>query len=158
MKVVEQDKECIFCKIVRGEVDSAKIWEDEKFLAILDINPNMKGMALVMTKEHYTSDIFSLPSDVYRELLDATRKVAKILEKGLGVGRVAMVAEGMGIGHVHVKLYPLHGVSKEFKEHWAEERVFFEKYEGYLSTRLGPEEKLSDLKKLAEEILKSAKG
>ncbi|RLI27393.1 hypothetical protein DRO58_04415, partial [Candidatus Bathyarchaeota archaeon] len=47
----------MFCEIVEGKSDSAKIWEDEEFLAILDVNPNVKGMTLVLTKKHYDSYI-----------------------------------------------------------------------------------------------------
>lgn len=43
-------KECIFCKIVKGEIDSAKIWENKEFLAILDANPNTKGMTVAGAK------------------------------------------------------------------------------------------------------------
>ena len=42
--------DCIFCKIINGKIDSAKIWEDKEFIAVLDVNPNTKGMALVLTK------------------------------------------------------------------------------------------------------------
>ena len=144
--------ECIFCKIIKGEIDSVKIWEDEKFVAILDVNPNTKGMTLVLTKEHYDSYAFDMPVELYSEFMMVSRRVAKILEKGLKVARVSMVMEGMGINHAHIKLYPLHGVNEKFKEMWAKERIYFEKYEGYLSTQLGPQADLKELKKLAEEI------
>ena len=129
-----------------------KIWEDEKFVAILDVNPNTKGMTLVLTKEHYDSYAFDMPVELYSEFMMVSRRVAKILEKGLKVARVSMVMEGMGINHAHIKLYPLHGVNDKFKEMWAKERIYFEKYEGYLSTQLGPQADLKELKKLAEEI------
>jgi len=41
---------CIFCKIIRGEIDSAKIWEDDYHVAILDVYPNMRGQTLLITK------------------------------------------------------------------------------------------------------------
>jgi len=145
---------CIFCKIVKGEIDSAKIWENEKFLAILDVNPNTKGMALVLTKQHYDSYAFDMPDDVYQQFMAAVKSVANLLEKGLGVKRVAMVMEGMGVNHAHIKLYPLYGIEEKFKEIWAKDKVFFEKYEGYISTQLGPQADISALKKLAEEIKK----
>ena len=147
-------KNCIFCKIIKGEIDSAKIWEDDEFLAILDTKPNTKGMTLVLTKQHYDSDIFDMPKDVYQRFMLAAKKVAKILEKGLNVTRVAMVMEGMGVNHVHIKLYPLYGVPRKFKEVWAREKIFFERYKGYISTQLGPHVYISELKKLAEEIKK----
>ena len=146
--------ECIFCKIASKELDSAVIWEDDEFLAFLDINPNTKGMALVISKGHYDSYAFDMPDDVYQRLMLAAKRAAKILENGLGVKRVAMVMEGMGVDHVHIKLYPLHGLGKKYEEIFAEERKFYEKYEGYISTHLGPKAELSELKTLAEEIKK----
>src|SRR3989344_3796191 len=98
--------QCIFCKIVAGEINSAKIWEDDEFLSILDGNPNTKGMALVITKNHFNSYVFSMPDDIYQKFMLASKKVAKLLEKGLEVKRVAMVMEGMGVNHAHIKLYP----------------------------------------------------
>jgi len=143
---------CIFCKIVDGKIDSAKIYEDKDFLAILDINPNMKGMTLVLTKEHYDSYAFDIPEKIYKEFMNISKKVARILEKGLNVKRVAMIMEGMGINHAHIKLYPLHGVEEKFQEMWSKDKIFFDKYEGYISTQLGPQVNLENLKKLAEEI------
>jgi diadenosine tetraphosphate (Ap4A) HIT family hydrolase len=148
------EKNCVFCKIASGELDSVKIWEDEEFLAILDIMPNTKGMTLVLTKEHYDSYAFDIPDEIYNKLMLASKKVAKILERGLNVKRVAMVMEGMGINHAHMKLYPLRGVDEKFKEIWTKDKIFFEKYEGYISTQLGEKVELSELKKLAEEIKK----
>ena len=146
--------ECIFCRIAKGEVDSAKIWENEDFMAILDIMPNTKGMTLVITKKHYDSYPFDLPEDIYLKAMKAARRVAKMLEKGLGVKRVAIVVEGMGINHFHIKLYPLHGLKEKFEEMWADKKVFFEKYEGYITTLTGPKADMNELKKLAEEIRK----
>lgn len=145
-------QDCIFCKIIKGEIESAKVWEDEEFLAILDINPNMKGQTLVMPKEHYDSYAFVLPEDVYGEFMRAARKVARILEKGLEVYRVGLVMEGLGVNHAHLKLYPLSGVDKDFKQILSQDKVYFEKYQGYLSTQLGPQANLDELKKLADEI------
>lgn len=146
---------CLFCKIARGEFASAKIWEDEEFVSILDASPNTKGMALVMPKKHYESYVFSMPDDVYQRFLLVTKTVAKKLEKALGVKRVAMVMEGMGVNHSHIKLYPMHGLDDEFKEMQAKDQIFFRKYPGYITTVLGPRVNLEELKKIAEEIKKA---
>lgn len=143
---------CIFCKIVKGEIKSAKIWENEDFVAILDINPNMKGMTLVLSKKHYDSYVFNMPDEIYKKFMLAGKQVSRILEKGLGVKRVVMVTEGMCINHAHIKLYPLHGICEKFQESWAKEKIYFDKYEGYISTQLGLEFGISRLKLLAEEI------
>jgi len=145
-------KDCIFCKIVKGEIDSAKVWENKEFLAILDINPNTKGMTLVLTKNHYDSYAFLMPDSVYQRFMLSAKKVAKVLGKGLDVKRVAMVMEGMGVDHAHIKLYPLYGLTQDFDVMIPKERVFFERYEGYLSTQLGPQADIKELKRLAREI------
>lgn len=145
---------CIFCKIVKGEIPSEKIWEDKDFLAILDVFPNTKGMTLVLPKKHFDSYAFDMGDKAYSELMLASKKVAKLLEGGLGVKRVAMVMEGMGVNHVHIKLYPLNGIEEKFKEMWAKDKVFFDQYEGYISTQLGPQLSNEELKKVAEQIKK----
>jgi diadenosine tetraphosphate (Ap4A) HIT family hydrolase len=155
--VKDNKNDCIFCKIVSGEFDSAKIWEDEKFLAILDGMPNTKGMTLILTKEHYDSYAFDMPEKIYSELMIAAKKVARILERGLGVNRIAMVMEGLGVNHVHIKLYPLYGLDEKFKEMWHPEKKYFEKYEGYISTQTGPKKEISELKKIAEDIINNSK-
>ena len=145
---------CVFCKIISGGIPVARIWEDQNFLAILDASPNTRGMALVLPKKHYDSCVFDMPPDVYSDFFEAAKKVSKILETGLGVKRVALVMEGMGVNHAHLKLYPLHGLEEKFKETWAKDKVFFENYQGYISTQLGPQADIAELKKLAEEIIK----
>lgn len=146
-------EECIFCKIVKGEIPSIKIWEDEKHIAILDINPNTEGMTLVITKEHYDSDATDMPDKPYKELMIATKKVSKLLEKELRVKRVAMVMEGMGVNHVHIKLYPLHGLDEKFKDGELKGNVYFDKYPGYITTLVGPQKSIEELKKVQDKIL-----
>ena len=146
-------KNCIFCKIIKREIDSAKIWEDKDFLAILDVNPNTKGMTLVLTKKHYDSYAFKIPKKIYQKFMLAAKKVAEILEKGLKVKRVAMVMEGMGIDHAHLKLYPLYGLNKKFEEITSKKRIFFDSYQGYISTQLGPQADLKKLKKMAKKLI-----
>lgn len=143
---------CVFCKIVSGEFDCAKVWEDENFLAFLDLNPNVKGMTLVIPKKHFDSYAFEMPDDAYAQLLSASKKVARLLDEKLETHRTAMVMEGLGVNHVHIKLYPVYGLAEKFREIHSLERVFYDVYPGYLDTRLGPKVELSELKKLAEKI------
>ncbi len=146
-------EKCIFCKIANGKIPSVKIWEDKKHIAILDIHPNVEGMTLVLTKRHYDSDATDMPNKDYIDLMIAAKKIAKLLEKKLRVKRVSIVMEGMGINHVHLKLYPLHGLDEKFKEMWAQDEIFFKKYKGYISTQLGPQKSLDELNKIAKKIL-----
>ncbi len=146
------NENCIFCQIVEGKISCHKIYEDDEYLAFLDIHPNTKGMTLVIPKEHYDSDVFDMPEDPYKSLLSTSKRVAKVLERGLGVKRIAMVMEGMGVNHAHIKLYPLHGIEKKFEKNIAKKVKFFDHYEGYIATYIGPRAKDEELKKLASKI------
>jgi len=146
------NKNCIFCKIAKGEIPCHKIWEDENHLAFLDINPNTEGMSLVITKNHFDSDATEMPEKEYSDLMLAAKKVAKLLEKKLNVKRVAIVMEGLGVNHVHIKLYPVYGIEEKFVETWAKDKIYFEKYQGYISTQLGPQKSQKELKEIADKI------
>jgi len=147
---------CTFCKIVKNELPSFKIYEDEKYIAILDIYPNIKGQTLVIPKKHVNSYAFDLPDDELAELIIISKKVAKIIEKGLKVERVHMVLEGTAINHLHAKLYPAIGASKN-EPYISEQVVYFDKYPGYVTTILGPRAQDDELKKVMEEIIKNSK-
>ncbi|MFA6515057.1 MAG: HIT domain-containing protein [Candidatus Paceibacterota bacterium] len=150
-------KDCLFCKIVKGEMPSYKVWEDEKHLAFLTIFPNTEGVTVVITKEHFTSYAFDLPDENLSDLVLATKKVAKLLDSKLeDVGRTAMVFEGYGIDHIHAKLYPMHGTAdlKEWKPIESKIDKYFYKYEGYISSHDYKRADNNLLKKVAEKIRK----
>lgn len=145
-------EDCIFCKIIEGKIPSVKIWEDKENIAILDIKPNTEGMTLIISKEHYESDIFAMSDGEYNNFLLSAKKVVKLLEKGLKVKRVAMVIEGMEINHAHIKLYPLHGLEEKFKEIIAREQAYSNRYRGYITTLEGPKRSMEELEKVAKKI------
>ena len=145
-------EDCVFCKIVKGELPCHKVYEDDDFLAFLAITPNTKGMTILTTKKHYGSYIFDLPDDVYHRFLLTAKKVGKLLDEKLGTQRTALVMEGMGVNHAHFKLYPLHGLTKEWKRTVTTEKEFFEKYIGYISTKPGSRMDDNQLKQLAKKI------
>ena len=140
--------DCIFCKIVAGEIPSYKIYEDEDFIGILDVFPNTKGMTLVIPKEHYDSYAFEMPEEIYSKFFLTAKKLGKMIDEKLGVVRTALVMEGMGVNHAHIKLYPLHGLDKEFKSINSGEPKFYENYQGSLSTAMGPKASHEDLKEV----------
>ena len=129
--------DCIFCKIVSGEIPSHKVWESEDHLAFLTIFPNTEGATVVIPKKHYSSYALQLPDEVLFGLMKATKVVAKKLDESLDdVGRTALVFEGFGVDHVHAKLFPMHGTENmsEWKPIKSNITHFFEKYEGYISS------------------------
>jgi diadenosine tetraphosphate (Ap4A) HIT family hydrolase len=145
---------CIFCKIVAGQIPSVKIWEDDKHIAILDINPNVKGMTLVIPKQHFPSHVFDMDESSYSALFTAARQVVFLLQKGLHVDRVGLGMDGTGVNHAHLKLFPLYReIGQELHE--SEAKVYFERFPGYVTTQLGPMKTTDDLLAVAEEIKKN---
>jgi len=147
-------KPCIFCKIVRGQLPALKLYEDTDFIAILDINPNTPGMCLVLPKKHYPSYAFDLPDAVLKRLIIASKKVSKILEQKLKCKRVGLIMEGIGVDHTHMKLYPMHGLSRKYVSIIHPKRVFFRKYPGYLTSLLGPKISKKKLEKIHRKLTK----
>ena len=121
----KQTEPDVFCKIANGEIPAAVLWQDDEFIALLDQFPNTPGQALVITKKHYDSYAFDMPDDVYTRLMSASKKTARMLEKGLEVHRVAMVMEGLGVNHIHIKLYPLHGLKHKYHMKGSRKRKFY---------------------------------
>ena len=97
--------DCIFCKIIKGEIPAVKLWEDEKFFVFLDKSPINPGHTLVLPKKH-TDYIFDLNDKEYTELMLKAKEVAKILKKKLNPKRVGMAVEGFFVPHVHIHLVP----------------------------------------------------
>jgi len=143
--------DCIFCKIIAKEIPSIEIWRDEKHIAILDINPNVKGMTMVIPKQHYSSHVFDMDPQAYSDLFTAARQAVSVLQKGLHVDRIGMGIDGTGINHAHVKLFPLHR-EIGIELHESEERVYFERFPGYITTQLGPLVTTMELQEVADEI------
>ena len=144
--------DCLFCKIVAGELPCHKIWEDEKHLAFLSIFPNTEGFSVVVTKEHYPSYVFELPEDVMTGLVIAAKNVGTLLDRTFDdVGRTGLLFEGFGVNHIHAKLFPMHGTkTDEWKQHASDLRLYFDQYQGYISSHDGmraDDQKLAELAK-----------
>jgi len=104
-------KNCIFCKIVKGEVPCDKIYEDEDAIVILDAFPTMKGQTLVVPKKHLAPSLFDLDNEIYAKLMLVAKKTANAIDKSLKPIKTGLIVEGLELDHVHIKLYPL---EKEF--------------------------------------------
>lgn len=89
-----QKKNCIFCKIIAGEIPSKKVFEDDKLIGILDINPAVNGHTLVMPKEHYPI-LPVIPLDVAAHMFKTTKHLVKALKEGMITGRATVfIANG----------------------------------------------------------------
>lgn len=101
---------CIFCKIVKGEIPSYKIYEDEKTYAFLDINPVNPGHTLVIPKKH-ALDVFEIEESEWDAVMRTVQKVARALEKSLqptGINLAMNNRSGAGqvVFHAHVHVMP----------------------------------------------------
>ena len=102
-------QDCLFCKIANGEIETKLFWEDENYVAFLDINPMAKGMTLVVPKKHVGSNVMTLEDKEITDAMVAIRQVAKILDEKLeGNLRTTLLFEGIEVPHLHAKLIPLY--------------------------------------------------
>lgn len=144
---------CIFCKIISGEIPSYKIWENEKFIAILDLYPNCRWQTLIISKQHYDSDLFeSHDKELYKDVILATDGVVQLLKNKLNVKRVGVIMEWMGVNHLHTKLYPMYGVEWERQQNIWGKRVFFNEYPWYLTTEVWDQADFQDLATIQKQI------
>ncbi len=104
---------CIFCKIVMGEIPCYKIYEDGDILAFLDINPVEPGHTLIIPKNH-TLDVNSIDNDLLIKILDKARDVAQILSDKMGADGFTLV-QNNGIAQ-EVKHFHLHVIPKYNKK------------------------------------------
>jgi histidine triad (HIT) family protein len=146
--------DCIFCKIVNGEAPCHKVWEDNKHLAFLSIFPNTAGFTVVATKEHQPSYVLDLPEDIMLGLFKAASRVAKLLDQKLDdVGRTGLIAEGFGVDHAHLKLFPMHGTKQaDWQPVKSNVDKYFDQYEGYISSHDYKRADDSELAELAKQI------
>lgn len=118
------DANCIFCKIVAGQVPCTKLYEDEDVLAFLDINPVTYGHTLVISKEHY-STFLSTPKAIMNKVMNVAQRIGQVQIEQLGAKGVNILinsyeAAGQVVPHFHVHVIPRYtakdGFRLEFKE------------------------------------------
>jgi histidine triad (HIT) family protein len=95
----------IFTRIIRGEIPSHKLYEDDKTLAFLDIHPITPGHALVIPKQQIEF-VWDLPDDLYQAVMATTKKVALRLREASGKKYVSQRIVGVDVPHAHVQLIP----------------------------------------------------
>ncbi len=102
--------ECIFCKISRGDIPCAKIYEDDEFIAFADINPISRGHTLIVPKEH-SPTVFEMETHEGNAVLALVQKLGKALmnvceSDGMNVGINVNPAAGQVVMHTHIHLIP----------------------------------------------------
>jgi len=102
--------DCIFCKIVCGEIPAYKLYEDEITLAILDINPITPGHTLLISKEHYPT-LLETPPEVLSKIIKSSYPVVRAIVKGLAAEGYNLLLNnnrcaGQLIPHLHFHIIP----------------------------------------------------
>lgn len=99
----------IFTKIVKGEIPSYKIIENENFLAFLDINPIAKGHTLVISKTQIDY-VFDLEDNLLASMIVFAKKVGLAIDKVIECKRVGLAIVGLEVPHAHIHLIPLNDI------------------------------------------------
>ena len=99
---------CIFCKIIAREIPAHIIYEDDSFLAFLDIRPLSPGHALIIPKDHYRW-VWDVPN--IGHYFEVVQKIAKAQQKAFGYDKVLSKIVGEEVEHAHVWVYPGDGAT-----------------------------------------------
>ncbi|MAG15887.1 HIT family protein [Candidatus Woesearchaeota archaeon] len=103
-------EDCIFCKIIEGEVPAYKLYEDELVVSFLDIFPIHPGHALVVPKKH-TVDIFDTDEETIKQMMAVAKKLALPVmngtkAQGINIGMNNKPAAGQEVFHAHMHIIP----------------------------------------------------
>ncbi|NOY35422.1 MAG: HIT family protein [bacterium] len=112
--------DCVFCKIVKGEIPADKIYEDGNCLAFLDVTPVNPGHTLLIPKKHY-ENLYELPDELLSKLAPIIKKLAVAVKKGTGadginIGMNNEAAAGQIVPHAHFHIIPR--FAGDGHEHW----------------------------------------
>jgi len=116
---------CIFCEIIKGNIPSKKIYEDDKVLAILDISQATLGHTLVMPKEHF-ANLYDIDSETLAHLIKIVKKIALHYKKiddtieGINLLNNNEEAAGQSVMHFHMHILPRRkndDLEVKFQEH-----------------------------------------
>jgi len=104
------EADCIFCKIIRGDIPSAEVYSSQGVYAFLDISPVNEGHALVVPRRHCQT-LFDLPPELGQELVVALQRVGRAVmaatgADGVNLGMNNYAAAGQLVGHAHFHLIP----------------------------------------------------
>ena len=117
---------CIFCDIIDGNIPSKKVYEDDKFLAILDISQTTMGHTLVMPKKHY-ENMLEMPENEYGELMMLVHRLASKIVDNLSANGVNILintnaSAGQTVMHTHVHIIPRYDENDTIKISFTENK------------------------------------
>ena len=109
--------DCIFCKIINGDIPCFKIYEDELVLAFLDINPDSDGHTLIIPKKHFR-DLEDIDLETLARINEVSKKLKNLLEKKLGCEGISLLQNNgfvQEVKHYHLHLKPYYKDKKSIE-------------------------------------------
>ena len=109
--------DCIFCKIINGDIPCFKIYEDELVLAFLDINPDSDGHTLIIPKKHFR-DLDDIDLETLARINEVSKKLKNLLEKKLGCEGISLLQNNgfvQEVKHYHLHLKPYYKDKKSIE-------------------------------------------
>ena len=105
------DPDNIFAKILRGEIPSVKVWEDDHVLAFMDVFPQSEGHVLVISKTSTARTVLEIAADDLARVTEAVRRTARAVDKALNPEGISLMqfngdAGGQTVFHLHFHIVP----------------------------------------------------
>lgn len=119
-KEISEKENCIFCKIINGEIPSHKVYEDENTFAFLDINPVNIGHTLLVPKKH-SQNIFDIETETLQKITPILKKLSLSIKEAVGADGINIIsnnggAAGQLVFHLHLHIIPR--FSDDGLKHW----------------------------------------
>lgn len=105
--------DCIFCKILNGDIPSKKLYEDDKVIVIMDVNPKVDGHSLIIPKEHIT-DFMEMNDELLTHVYKVAKEMSNILMTKLDAKAITLgvnYGESQVVKHFHLHLLPNYGIN-----------------------------------------------
>lgn len=104
------DADCIFCKIISGEIPSRTVYEDDSYKAIMDVSPASRGHVIILPKNH-AANIYEISDDEAAGAMIVAKKIALAMKEALGCDGINILqnngeAAGQTVFHLHVHVIP----------------------------------------------------
>ena len=110
--------DCIFCKIINGEIPSKKVYEDDKVMAFMDVNPKVDGHTLLVPKKHIT-DFMGLENEDLNHIYGVVKKLTPVLMNAVDAKAFTLgynYGDSQLVKHFHIHLLPDYGINKTSKD------------------------------------------
>ncbi|MEI3530160.1 MAG: HIT domain-containing protein [Bacilli bacterium] len=107
--------DCVFCKIINGEIPAFKVYEDDVVLAFLDQSPDSNGHTLIIPKKHFL-DIDEIDLETLMHIMDSSKKIKKLLEAKLHIDGLTLIQNNgavQEVKHFHLHLKPYYKIKQE---------------------------------------------